>query len=100
MNKNEATKIRDENRKKLIGKPFDGKRIGWDIKDVIISDNFYVFKVYSKMYDGNLTNDQALKLFEIDEDNLKVYVISHQWPWGSGDLLSEDIESYMKHNPI
>lgn len=98
MNKSDALKLRDEYRTKLVGKPFGKKQNGWDIKDVIISSPRNVGKLYQAMYEKHLTNEQALALFK--SDDFKVYVISHQWPWGSGDVYTESIESYIKNNPI
>ena len=96
----DAIKIRDEERKRLIGKPFDNKRPDWEIKDVIVATRQTAMDVYDKIWDKGITNDKALTLVTIDEDNFDVIVISHQWPGGSGDLLIEPLESYNKHNPI
>ena len=95
----EAIILRDEMRQKLIGKVFDNRK-GWDIKDIIISPMPDIGKLYCKMYDANITNEASLLFFPSTVDDYKVYVISHQWPWGSGDLLFEAIESYLKHNTI
>lgn len=99
MKKVDAIKLRDENREKLVGKPFDGNTDGWNIKDIIISDNSNVGKIYARMWESNITNDLALGFFSINEEDYNVYIISHQWPWGSGNLLFQRIESYYTNNP-
>ena len=98
MNKMEAFLLRDEKRKTLIGRPFDGRQ-DWPIRDVIVGVHRNVPELCEKMYDDNLSNEDDLLYFKSDDDDINVYVISHQWPWGSGDLLFESIDSYMKRNP-
>jgi hypothetical protein len=98
MRKKEAEMLRDENKGKLIGNPFDDKK-EWTIKDLIISpDKTKVSEIYQKMYDNKLTNETAILGYS--DGDFDVYVISHQWPWGSGDLLYERLESYLKNQPI
>ena len=99
MTKSEAIRTRDKLREQLCGQQFDGKK-GWDIQDVIVASTQNVRYLYHKMYDVDVTNEVALSFFPDAEDDYDVYVISHQWPWGSGDLLFERTESYLRHNTL
>lgn len=98
MKKEEALKIRDEERPKLIGQQFDKTKQGWEIIDVIVADHIVVGEVYLNMWDGNMSNEAALILREVGENDFDVFVISHQWSWGSGDLIFQKLESYKKDN--
>src|ERR1700733_7917408 len=98
MNKMEAFLLRNEQRIILIGRPFDGKK-DWPIRDVIVGIHKNLPEVYEKMYDNHISNEEALLYFKCEDDDIDVYVIAHQWPWGSGDLLFETLDSYLKHNP-
>lgn len=95
----DAINIRDKERQQLINRPFDNKRPDWIIRDVIVGTRSTAADIYTKMWDNNLTNETALKFFSIEADDFDVFVISHQWNWGSGDLLFESIASYRKANP-
>ena len=99
MTKEDALKARDKYRLKLVGKDFDNSP-KWKIIDVIIADKISIRDIYTKMWDMNISNEAALLFFNIKPDNYIIYIISHQWSWGSGDLLFENIESYLKHNSI
>jgi len=92
----EAMRFRDEHREKLIGKPFSAKNPEWEIKDVIVSNKKNVAEVYRLIYDRGMTNEFAIKLFRIRENEFYVYVISHQWPWGNSELLIASIDGYLK----
>ena len=96
MKLQEAIRFRDEMKEKLRGKPFSAKKPEWEIKDVIVSNKKYVAGIYTKMYDQGITNDFAIKFFKIKENDFYVYVISHQWPSGDGDLLFANIDAYLK----
>ncbi|CAN5806174.1 hypothetical protein BH11BAC4_BH11BAC4_14900 [soil metagenome] len=96
----EATKLRDEYLKKLVGRFYDINRPDWAIKDVIVSDREHAGSVYSKMYDGNMSNEAALDSFSIKENEYDALIIAHQSPWGSGDVLVEPVESYLTANPV
>jgi hypothetical protein len=98
MTYNDAIELRDKH-KDLIGKPMLGKPNGWDIKDVIVTDIGNIVNVYERMWQNNMNNETALKFVTTQPDNYNVVVISHQWPWGSGNLFYEVLESYLKHNP-
>jgi hypothetical protein len=100
MTLTEATKLRDAYVKKLVGKPYDGSRPDWAIKDVIVSDRENAGYVYSKMYEGNMTNEMALSFFSIKEDNYEALIIAHQWPWENGDILVESVQSFLKVSSI
>ena len=94
----EAIKLRDEYIKILVGKPYDGKRPDWAITDIIVSDRSNAGNVYTKMHEGNITNEMALHSFSIKEDNYDALIIAHQWPLGSGDMLIESVQNYLKVN--
>ena len=94
MTYNEAASLRDTIYKKLVGQPLIGFNGRYIIKDVIVSDRQSVSKVYTTMWDNNLPNDTVLKSFQIEKDDYDVFVISHQWNLGSGDLLFESYENY------
>lgn len=96
MKLKEAFKIRDENRDKLINTLFAKSRSGWTIRDVIVSDSADVGKLYTRMWDNDLSNEAALNLFQVKEDDFGVFVISHQWSWVSGDPLFQEISAYLK----
>lgn len=96
MTKTDAIQIRDKYRKNLIGKPLDNSSKKYEIRDVIVSDLKNLVHIYTKMWDNNITNENVLSLYTIEEKDYNVYVISHQWNWGSGDLLYEEIQSYLK----
>ncbi len=91
----EAIRMREENLRKLLDKPFDKNHPGWLIKDVIISNKMDVSNIYKKMYKDKMSNDLALDSFKIKPDEYEVYVISHQWPSGSVDLLFEEVNDYL-----
>ena len=96
----EATKLRNEYIKILVGKQYDVQRPDWTIKDVIVSNRENAANVYTKMYDDNMTNEMALSFFLIEEDNYDALIIAHQWPWKSEDILVERVENYLKVNSI
>lgn len=97
MTKKDAINLRDESRVNLIGKPiFEENRPDWVIKDVIVGNRTHVGDIASKMWDDNITNELALSFFKIGDEDYDVFIISHQWPWGSGDLFYQRIESYLK----
>jgi hypothetical protein len=89
----QAIAVRDRLRETHIGKPFDNSQDGWLIKDVIVSNYKHVGSVYTIMWENDLTNEQALHSIQISDDDYDVFIISHQWPWGSGDLLFQKIKS-------
>jgi hypothetical protein len=96
MNFEEAITLRDIKRQELIGKPIHGEPAnGWDIKDVIVANRENVGFVYEAMWQKQISNEVALSLIE-KHDDFNVFVISHQWPWGSGNLLTQSIESYYR----
>lgn len=96
----EALKLRDEVRPILIGQQFD-KLKDWKIVDVIVTGDIHPGIVYDKMYQTEISNELALSLFsQTVTDNYDVFIISHQWPWGSGDMFHERLASYKKANPF
>ena len=101
MTKETSVKLREDYRQKLIGTSFD-KKNGWDIKEVIISNNNIkdAANIYTCMYDNNVSNDMALRILKYVPEKYNVFVISNQWPWGSGDLLIDALEAYLKSNPF
>jgi hypothetical protein len=99
MKKQDAIKLRDNNKEKLVGLPFDRNKEGWDIKDLVIASRSTIGDIYTKMWDNNISNELALGGFSIKDDDYDVFIISHQWSWGSGDLLYERLDSYYKANP-
>lgn len=98
MKKQDAIKLRDDNKEKLVGQPFDHNKDGWDIKDIIVASHSTVGDIYTKMWDNQITNEMALEFFSINDDEYEAFIISHQWSWGSGDLLYERVDSYYKAN--
>ena len=100
MTLKESILLRDTNRPILVNRPFDNNKSGWDIRDVIVASEKTAGYVYTKMWNDDITNETALKLFPIEENEYDVFIISHQWSWGSGDLLYERFDSYIKTNPI
>jgi len=94
----EATLLRDEFSKVLVGERYDIRRPDWSIKDIIISDRENAGNVYTKMYDGKMSNEMALSFFSIKEDNYDALIIADQWSPGSGDLLIESAQRYVKIN--
>jgi hypothetical protein len=98
MTLTESIKLRNDYRDKLIGKPF--KSDGWDIIDLIVANQETVTSVYCKMWDMSISNEDALNGTSIKEGDYDMFVISHQWPWGSGDLITESFGSYKTHNTI
>jgi len=100
MTLTEATTLKDEYIKILVGKPYDGLRPDWSIKDIIVSDKENAADVYAKMYDGNMTNEKALSFFSIKDDNYDALIIAHQWPWEKGDILIERVQNYLTSNAI
>ena len=91
-----ALRFRDEYRDKIKGRPFSPKDQEWEIKDVIVSNKKYAADIYRVMYDRGMTNEFAIKLFKIKENDFYVYVISHQWPDGNKELLIASIDAYLK----
>ena len=89
----QAIQVRDGLRETHIGKPFDNSHEGWLIKDIVVSDYRNVGNVYSRMWEDELTNEQVLRSFQISDNDYDVFIISHQWPWGSGDLLFQKIKT-------
>lgn len=51
------------------------------------------------MFDNKMPNEIALKSVSIKEIDYKVFIVSHQWSWGSGDLLIADVETYLQQYP-
>ncbi|MEP7165829.1 MAG: hypothetical protein ABI741_14100 [Ferruginibacter sp.] len=99
MTLTEATKLRNDYLNKLVGKSYDSSRPDWEIKDIIVCDRENAGKVYSKMYNDKMSNETALSFFSINEANYDALLIAHQWPWGSGDILVEQVQNYLKsHN--
>jgi len=96
MRLQDALRLRDEKKEKLIGKPFGSKSTEWVIKDIIVANKKYVADIYRMMYERNLTNEFAIKLFKIKENDFYVYVVSHQWPFGNKELLIASIDGYLK----
>lgn len=99
MKREEALKLRDEYRPKLIGTPFQIVGPGWDIKDIIISDRANAGLVYEKMWQEEITNEQALLFFE-KTDDYEVYIISHQWPWGSGNIFTRTLKKFLESDHL
>jgi len=99
MSEKDALKIRDQYKSSLIGRRFDN-RAGWDIKDVIISPISKVATIYEDIWNNGISNEQALIRSKSTEEEYDVFIISHQWPWGSGNLLYERLSNYLKNNPI
>ena len=99
MNLTQSLALRDEHRPKLIGKPID-KMPAYVIKDIIVvPETTTPAQMYEKMWHSNLTNEAALVFFSASEE-YEVYVLSHQWPWGSGDLLTSKLSAYLRRNPL
>jgi hypothetical protein len=96
MTLKDATILRDEYVKKLIGRPYDGHRPDWAIKDIIISDSTNAGKVYAKMYEDKIDNETALGFFSIKDDEYDALLIAHPWPWEGGDILVESVQHYLK----
>jgi len=100
MTLTEANKLRDEYIKILVGKQYDGRRPDWAIKDVIVSDRENAANVYTKMYDGNISNETALSFFSIKPDNYDALIIAHPWPRGNGEIIVETVQNYLSANSI
>ncbi len=84
----------------LIGKQFYPDVMGWDIKAVIISPADKTATVYELMYHNNISNDVALKHIDLGENpSFELFVISHQWPWGSGNLVFQELKKFQIANP-
>src|SRR5689334_213008 len=98
MKLKDAIKLRDKERETLVGTIFSKKDDGWKIRDVIVASRTTVANVYTKMWDGNVSNETALQPVSIKDDDYDVFVISHQWNWGSGHLLFQQIDEYRKAN--
>ena len=96
----EAYKLRDEYLSKLVGRFYDENRPDWEIKDVIVSDKENAAKVYTKMYDEDISNEEALKNISIKEDGYDALIIAHQWPWNGGEMVVERVGAYLKLNPV
>ena len=96
----EATKLRDDYLNKLVGRSYDGNRPDWEIKDIIVCNPENAGKVYAKMYEDKMNNEMALSFFSIEENDYYALIIAHQGPWGSGDILVEKVQNYIKTNPV
>lgn len=94
MNKAAALQFRDEHRSKLIGQVFD-KEPEWTVQDVIVATAATVAAIYEKMWTDSLSNESALTN-DPQIDDYEVFLISHQWPWGSGNLLFRRLEDYLR----
>jgi len=99
VNRKEAIKIRNQYRKTLIGKPLGRPIKDAIIRDVIICGESSVAEVYTRMYDSNVPNESILTFFPAKNDDYEVFVISHEWPTGAGDLLFDRLDVYLKANP-
>lgn len=94
MNKKDALEFRDEHRPKLLNQVFD-KESDWTIRDVIIATTTTAAPIYEKMWTDNISNESALTSYP-QIDDYEVFLISHQWPWGSGNLLFRRLEDYLR----
>ncbi len=97
MTQIEAVKEANKYRDKLIGKPL-GADPAWKIQDVIFCGSKAVDNVYNKMWQDSMGNVQALSHFPSAGDDYEVFVISHQWSWGSGHLATERLASYLERS--
>jgi hypothetical protein len=97
MKQTEAVLLANEYREKLMDRTLSADS-AWKIQDVIFCGDRDVNRVYEKMWQDNIGNVQALAHFPSAGDKYEVYVIAHQWPWGSGDLVSQRLASYLKEN--
>ena len=84
-----------EQYKYLIGKQY---KMNCNIRDVIVSDYKSVPDLYSRMYDNNMSNDKAIPFFSIEPDNYDVFIIAHQWSWGSGNFYFGTVDKYLSNN--
>ncbi len=96
MTYNEAASLRDSIKEKLIGLNITHSNSHHIIKDVIISNYQNVANVYSNMWNNKISNDLALRSFQIENTEFDVFLISHQWNWGSGDLFYDSYKNYLK----
>jgi len=88
--------FRDDQKQKLIGKPFSAGNPDWEIKDVIVANRKHADAIYRMIYDRGITNEFAIKLFKIKENDFDVYVVSHQWPSGNKELLISPLDGYVR----
>lgn len=91
----EATKLRDEYIKVLVGKQYDSRRPNWAIKDVIVSDQKNAAAVYHKMYDASMSNEEALRSFTISADSYDAWIIAHPLPLNDEQLQIENVQQYI-----
>ena len=98
MNKLQAIKLRDKSRVTLIKQPFYRNEPAWIIRDVIVGNMLNITSIYAKMWNNKISNEEALKFFSINKSHYDVFVISHQWNYGSGDLQFENLTSYKAHS--
>ncbi len=96
----EAIKLKDDYIKKLVGRPYDGQRPDWAIKDVIVSDKETAAAVYTRMYNEHMTNEAALNSFSIKDDNYDALIIAHPMPWGSDEIHIESVQAYLKDKMV
>lgn len=95
-----AFKIRNEVLTNMVNKPFLESDSNFIIRDVVVSSESKLIDVYLKMWDYNMTNEQAIKCFIISEDDFNVFVVSHQWNWGLGDLIFLQLDKYLAQNNL
>jgi hypothetical protein len=44
-------------------------------------------EIYLKMWDRNISNEMAIPTESQLSDDFEVFIVSHQWSYGSGDFL-------------
>lgn len=86
MNLEKALLVRDRVRKSLIGTQFFQHKDDWRIRDVIVANSCNVKEIYLHIWDSGISNEMAISFVQNSRRDFDVYIISHQWNWGSGDL--------------
>ena len=82
----------------MIGQPFQKNEPSWIIRDVIVGNRSSITNIYVAMWDNKISNEEALTFVTIDENDYDIFVISHQWNYGSGSLLFENLSSHNAHS--
>lgn len=96
MNLQEAINIRNLERVNLIGTPFIDILPDFIIRDIVVANEATVVNVFNRMWTDKITNEESILFEDIHDNDYDVYVISHQWIYGSGDLHFYPIETYKK----
>jgi hypothetical protein len=87
MKLQDAFEVKERIQKDLIGLPFDDDLKDWLIRDIVIARPSLLKEIYMEMWDRSISNEMAIPSESRLRDDFEVFIVSHQWNYGSGDLL-------------